>query len=88
MSQLADAPITRAPSAERARRRELPLLPLLVAGCFVLAALSLILPSPPGKDPWSWIIWGREVALETVIGGKRTLLVFNDQGMSTKSLKS
>jgi hypothetical protein len=40
----------------------LPVLPLLVAGCFALAALSLILPSPPGKDPWSWIIWGREVA--------------------------
>jgi stage V sporulation protein R len=33
-------------------------------------------------------LWGREVALETVVGGKRTLLVFNDQGMSTKSLKS
>ena len=33
-----------------------------MAGCFALAALSLILPSPPGKDPWSWIIWGREVA--------------------------
>jgi len=33
-------------------------------------------------------LWGREVALETVLGGKRTLLVFNDQGLSTKSLKS
>ena len=33
-------------------------------------------------------LWGREVALETVIGGKRTLLAFNDQGMSTKPLKS
>jgi hypothetical protein len=33
-----------------------------VAGCFALAALSLLLASPPGKDPWSWIIWGREVA--------------------------
>jgi hypothetical protein len=61
LSQLADAPITRAHTAPR-RRRELPLLPMLVAGCFLLAALSLILSSPPGKDPWSWIIWGREVA--------------------------
>ena len=33
-------------------------------------------------------LWGREVALETVVGGKRTLLVFNDQGMSTKSVKT
>jgi stage V sporulation protein R len=33
-------------------------------------------------------LWGREVALETVVAGKRTLLVFNDQGMSTKSLKT
>jgi stage V sporulation protein R len=32
-------------------------------------------------------LWAREVAVE-VIGGKRTLLVFNDQGMSTKSLKT
>jgi hypothetical protein len=42
-----------------------------VAGCFALAALSLILPSPPGKDPWAWIIWGREVAhfdLDTMSG--------------------
>src|SRR4051794_41724828 len=49
----------------------MPTLPLLVAGCFALAALSLILPSPPGKDPWAWIIWGREVAhfdLDTMSG--------------------
>ncbi|HVL95242.1 MAG TPA: hypothetical protein VM266_05225 [Solirubrobacteraceae bacterium] len=34
----------------------------LVAGCVALAALSLLLPSAPTYDPWSWIIWGREVA--------------------------
>jgi stage V sporulation protein R len=33
-------------------------------------------------------LWGREVALESVIAAKRTLMVFNDQGMSTKSLKT
>jgi stage V sporulation protein R len=33
-------------------------------------------------------LWGREVALESVVAGKRTLMVFNDQGMSTKSLKT
>jgi hypothetical protein len=38
-----------------------PRLGLLVAGCFALAALSLVLPSVPDKDPWSWIVWGREV---------------------------
>jgi len=33
-------------------------------------------------------LWGREVALESVVGGKRTVMVFNDQGMSTKALKT
>jgi hypothetical protein len=35
---------------------------LLVVGCVALAALTLLLPSAPTYDPWSWIIWGREVA--------------------------
>src|SRR3954453_3157895 len=65
-SELAGRPATSARgrliSAPLARLREAPALPLLVLGCVALAALSLILPSPPGKDPWSWIIWGREVA--------------------------
>jgi hypothetical protein len=44
------------------RRRRITVgLPLLVLGCFALAALSLALPSVPDKDPWSWIVWGREV---------------------------
>lgn len=75
MSELAErpAPTTRRrlSSAPVARLREAPALPLLVLGCVLLAALSLILPSPPGKDPWSWIIWGREVAhldLDTMSG--------------------
>jgi len=33
-------------------------------------------------------LWGREVALESVVGGKRTVMVFNDQGMSTRALKT
>ena len=33
-------------------------------------------------------LWGREVALETVVSGKRTVLTFNDRGFSTKPLKS
>jgi hypothetical protein len=46
----------------RRSRRRVPTLVLLVAGCFVLAALSLTLPSVPTQDSWSWIVWGREVA--------------------------
>lgn len=34
---------------------------LLVAGSLVLAALTLLFPSAPTYDPWSWIIWGREI---------------------------
>jgi stage V sporulation protein R len=32
-------------------------------------------------------LWQRDVALETVMGGKRSLLVYNDRGFSTKTLK-
>jgi hypothetical protein len=34
---------------------------ILVGVCVVLAALTLLLPSAPTYDPWSWIIWGREI---------------------------
>jgi hypothetical protein len=34
---------------------------LLVAACVAVAALTLLLPSAPTYDPWSWIIWGREI---------------------------
>src|SRR4051794_41861789 len=33
----------------------------LLLGCLAVATLSLLLPSVPTYDPWSWIIWGREV---------------------------
>ena len=33
----------------------------IVAGSLVLGLLSLLLPSAPTYDPWSWIIWGREI---------------------------
>lgn len=42
------------------RRFEHPLVWALTA-CVVLAALSLLAPSAPTYDPWSWIIWGREI---------------------------
>ncbi len=33
----------------------------LLAGCVLLAAVSLVLPSEPSYDPWAWIVWGREI---------------------------
>jgi len=35
---------------------------VLVAASLVVAAFTLLLPSAPTYDPWSWIIWGREIA--------------------------
>jgi hypothetical protein len=44
-----------------------------VVVCTVLAALSAaVLPTVPSYDPWSWIVWGREVTdphLSFIIGG-------------------
>jgi hypothetical protein len=39
-----------------------PSLLLVVGVCIVLAALSAaVLPTTPSYDPWSWVVWGREV---------------------------
>src|SRR5439155_7232133 len=59
------------PAATERRNRAVPTLPLLVLGCFAIAALSLAGPSVPTQDSWSWIVWGREVAhlsLDTTAG--------------------
>lgn len=32
-----------------------------LAGCVGLAALSLLWTAQPTYDPWSWILWGREI---------------------------
>jgi spore cortex formation protein SpoVR/YcgB (stage V sporulation) len=32
-------------------------------------------------------LWGRDVVLETVVSGNRTLLTFNDRGFSAKMLE-
>jgi hypothetical protein len=43
----------------------------VVAGSLLLGVLSLLLPSTPTYDPFSWIIWGREILhldLNTVDG--------------------
>jgi hypothetical protein len=34
---------------------------LLVLGCLAVGAASLLTVSAPTYDPWSWIVWGREV---------------------------
>src|ERR1700748_3691804 len=33
----------------------------LVVVSLVIAAVSLVFPSTPSYDPWSWIIWGRQI---------------------------
>lgn len=46
-------------------------LPLGVLACLGIAALTLLAPSAPTYDPWSWIVWGREILhldLNTVDG--------------------
>jgi hypothetical protein len=36
---------------------------IAVAACVVLAGISaVVLPTVPSYDPWSWIVWGREVS--------------------------
>jgi hypothetical protein len=44
-----------------------------VVACLLLAALSaVVLPTVPSYDPWSWIVWGREVSdphLSFVVSG-------------------
>jgi len=45
--------------------------PALLAGCLALAALTLLYAGEPTYDPYSWIIWGREIgelALDTTGG--------------------
>jgi hypothetical protein len=37
-------------------------MPLLLLCCLLVGAASLLTVSAPTYDPWSWIIWGREVA--------------------------
>jgi hypothetical protein len=51
-------------SAERSRWDALRSSPLLLSTivCLALAALSAaVLPTVPSYDPWSWVVWGREI---------------------------
>lgn len=62
----------RQPGGLLQRAAEYPLLTAAVA-CVALAALSAaVLPTVPSYDPWSWIVWGREVVdphLSFFVGG-------------------
>src|SRR4051812_1373521 len=44
-------------------RRAVPGAPmsLVIGGCLLVSALTLLLPSTPTYDPWAWIMWGREI---------------------------
>ena len=33
----------------------------LAAAALAVAAVSLLIPSTPSYDPWSWLVWGREI---------------------------
>lgn len=44
--------------ARPATRRDVA---FVLVGVLVVAALTLALPSTPTYDPWSWIVWGREI---------------------------
>src|SRR5947208_3883659 len=70
-------PTVAAPAVARERPslaagREHPFLVATVA-CIVVAALSAaVLPTVPSYDPWSWIVWGKEVTdphLSFVVSG-------------------
>lgn len=40
---------------------------LIALGALALAAASLRFPSTPTYDPWSWIVWGREIVHLTLV---------------------
>ncbi len=65
MSAQAVSERPRPASASAPTRRARDLWPgpttLLVLGCLAVGAASLLTVSAPTYDPWSWIIWGREI---------------------------
>jgi hypothetical protein len=44
---------------------------LVAVGCLALAGVTLLFPSTPTYDSWSWLVWGRQIvhgSLDTVEG--------------------
>ena len=68
----AGAPAGHRPRGLRERAARSPFLVATVA-CVALAAISAaVLPTVPSYDPWSWIVWGKEVTdphLSFFVGG-------------------
>lgn len=62
MSAVRTAPAPAPLVARLSAVRRAPFAASLVA-CAILAALSAaVLPTVPSYDPWSWVVWGREVS--------------------------
>ena len=70
-----DRELLSASSAQNSRWSAPLRMPFLTAAvaCFALAGLSAaVLPTVPSYDPWSWVVWGREVFdphLSFTVGG-------------------
>ena len=61
-AEAASPATSRASRPEAPRERRPPVRTAwLVAAALALAAASLALPSAPGYDPWSWLVWAREL---------------------------
>ena len=51
-------------------------MPVIIAACLVVAAISLVTPSTPTYDPWAWIMWGREIAHLDLVTDEAKINVF------------
>jgi hypothetical protein len=67
------AELSSAPQSAASGPRALAPFATAALACAVLAAISAaVLPTVPSYDPWSWIVWGREVVdphLSFAVGG-------------------
>jgi hypothetical protein len=59
--ELLRARLTPATASARETATDGRVYALLVAAALALGALTLLYPSTPTYDPWSWIVWGREI---------------------------
>jgi hypothetical protein len=73
MSAVATRPASARERVAAARRWRLPAFWAAALACVAVAAMSAaVLATVPSYDPWSWIVWGREVVdpgLSFAVGG-------------------